>query len=314
MHFLTSLFNRLQKVLSTLNSRPQAQDDAAPSRQSSIFDTSIPAHEEIFGADGSPVHGKVVGTGSSGCVIRVSKDKVLKVPCLHRDFADKDPETQASYEHLNSAALASLKAEREAYKRLGQLKGILPAKSTDAGIELPYVRNSTAEEYLDTHEIDLDTRLRWIKTIVSIVHRVHEKRVLITDFGLRNFLVHDDLSLVMIDFGNSRIVPDDMKFGEYVNRAHSEKCDIAAVGSLIYELMTGKYYMVHVNVSAPFDVTESTPRRDGVNMWFPYWPSKEELADTTDISLFGDIILQCWLKDGFQTMAQVCEAVAQAMD
>ncbi|KKZ62888.1 hypothetical protein EMCG_02733 [[Emmonsia] crescens] len=310
MDFLISLFNQLQRALSTFISPPQAQD-AVSFQQSFIFDT---AHEEIFGADGSPIFGEIIGRGSTGWVFRISKDKVLKVPRFHRNFADKDPKTQISYENDNDMFLQSQRREREAYKRLGQFHGILPAKLTDAGIELPYMRNGTVEEYLDTHEIDLDTRLRWIKTITSVVHRAHEKRLLITDFGLRNFLLDDNLSLAMIDFGNSIIVSDDTEFGEYVYHAYSEKCDIAAVGSLIYEIMTGKYYMVHVNVTAPFNITESTSRLDGVNMWFPYWPSKEELADTRDVSLFGDIILNCWLKNGFQTMDQVCEAVAQVVD
>lgn len=144
---------------------------------------------------------------------------------------------------------------------------------------------------------------------------MHEKHVLINDVHLGNFLLDDDLSLMMVDFGNSTIVPDDVKFGEYVHYASSEKADIAAVGSLIYEIMTGKGYMVYVNLKAPFDIAERTPRDNGngVDMWFPYWPPKEDLADTTGI-LLGDIILQCWLKDGFQTMDQVCGAISQALD
>lgn len=237
----------------------------------------------------------------------------MKAPRLHTDFANIDLETQISYKNDNDAVLESLRREKEVYNRLGLFRGIISAQLTDAGIEFPYMPGGTAEEYLDTHELDLNTRLRWIKTIISVVRHVHEKRVLITDFGLRNFLLDDDLSLVMIDFGNAVVVPDDISFGGYVRYANSEKADVAGVGSLIYEVMTGKCYMVNVKLCAPFGVAQSSQRHNGVSMWFPYWPHKEELADTTGI-LLGDIILRCWLKDGFQTMVEVCEAVAQVVD
>ena len=89
------------------------------------------------------------------------------------------------------------------------------------------------------------------------------------------------------------------------------KNDVAQFGSLIYEVVTGgREYLVLVNPRAPFDVTDVTPRDRGVTMWFPYWPSEHELASTTDLFL-GDIILRCWLKDGFKNMGDVCRALAE---
>lgn len=311
--FLYGLFNRLRIILFPLISRSKPQDDVSSQQPLSFEDTirQSPAHKSIFGADGSTVFGKLIGAGASGWVFRISESKVLKVPRFIDYPGEDTSQNSCNYtKRQNDSILGSLTREKEIYKLLGDFDGVIKAWPTDAGIEFPYMPGGTIEEYMDTHEsIDIDVRLNWIKSIVDIVRRVHQKRILINDFGLRNFLLDNNLSLVMIDFGTSEVIPDNIKFEDFVDYGFSEKGEVAAVGSLIYEIVTSKYYMVHVNLQAPFDVAESTSRHNGVDMWFPYWPPKEELADTTGI-LLGDIILQCWLKDGFQNMDQVCKAVA----
>lgn len=265
---------------------------------------------DYLGLDGKPVRGDLIGEGVSGSVLRISKDTVLKVPKLLKP-EESQSFSRSTCDHLNIASRISLQSEIDAYRLIGPMEGIIPTKVVNSGIELPYKKNGTVQDYLyKNKDVELPLRFQWICAAVKAIRSVHSKRVLINDISLQNFLLEPDLSITLVDFGNSIIVSDDADFGRYVYYANSCKSDVAQVGSLIYELVTGTSYVVYVNEDAPFDKPETSLKHNGVAMWFPYWPLDEELEPTKDIFL-GDIIRKSWLKNGYQTVDKVWDAISK---
>lgn len=76
------------------------------------------------------------------------------------------------------------------------------------------------------------------------IHDIHLKRVLVNDFATGNSLVGSDLYLKFSDFSSSTIVPDSEKWVSY---GFSMKHDVVHFGSLIYEIVSGKEFVIHIN-------------------------------------------------------------------
>lgn len=127
---------------------------------------------------------------------------------------------------------------------------------------------------------------------------IHSQGVYQGDVSARNFLVTDDLSIVLSDFSGSKIGDEESlvrpeiryeKQGEELIRI-SRATDVFAIGSLIYEIVT---------VKPPYDELED----DDVKELF----KRAEFPSTANIYL-GSIVRGCWVGE-HETAKQVLDAM-----
>jgi serine/threonine protein kinase len=141
-------------------------------------------------------------------------------------------------------------------------------------------------------------RSKWIETALVAFDYIHSQQVVQGDMSTRNFLVADDLSIILTDFSGSKIGDEESfvrpetryeKQGEEIIRI-SRATDIVAIGSLIYEIVTGM---------PPYDKLDD----EDVEKLF----KRAEFPSTADVYL-GEIIRGCWIGD-YETVKQVLDAV-----
>ncbi|GLA57025.1 hypothetical protein AtubIFM54640_003149 [Aspergillus tubingensis] len=114
---------------------------------------------------------------------------------------------------------------------------------------LKHEGHGSLSRYLRTHQdsVDSSQRLQWLQEAAHIIHRVHERRVLVVDIATRNFLLDEDLSLHMCDFTESTIVADDEDMAEFIFEDFTPvKSDIARFGSMMYEVISGNLFEFYV--------------------------------------------------------------------
>ncbi|KAF1962841.1 hypothetical protein CC80DRAFT_541989 [Byssothecium circinans] len=157
----------------------------------------------------APTYRKQVNEpGSCSAVWRSDNSTtVLKAPlAFHLDGCD-DAVTM-EYENFQQESVELLEREKEIYRHLGEHKGILPClQITDDGLVFPYLKNSNLRHFLKNSDspITQPQRLDWVKSALISIDFIHSKGVLQADISTRNFLVADDLSIVLCDFSGSTI-------------------------------------------------------------------------------------------------------------
>ncbi|KAF1840129.1 kinase-like protein [Cucurbitaria berberidis CBS 394.84] len=245
---------------------------------------------------------KQVDKPGSCSVVWISENSttVLKAPlAFHLDGCD-DAVTM-EYRSCEKESVELLEREKEIYMHLGEHKGILPCfQSTDSGLVFPYLKNGNLRHFLcnSAELIVFSMRLDWIQTALRSIQYIHSKGVLQADISARNFLVADDLSLCLCDFSGSMIgarknlVRPETRYEKFEGTEPvdiSVRTEIFAVGSLIYEISTGK---------RPYDELE-----DGeVEHLF-----RQGVFPTTSSLYFGGIINNCWLGH-YKTVAEILHA------
>ncbi|KAH8731033.1 kinase-like domain-containing protein [Phaeosphaeriaceae sp. PMI808] len=217
---------------------------------------------------------------------------------------DNEVSRIARCEEVDSSML--LEREKEVYRHLGEHEEILRCLDISAiGLQFPFMKNGNLRHYLSNpaKPIQLSTKLLCVKNATRSICFIHSMGVLQADISARNFLVDDDLSLVLCDFSGSAIGDQDALVGQETRYQKvagvkpfciSIATEIFAVGSLIYEIMTDK---------RPYDEIED---EDEVEELF----GKGNFPSTTYIPL-GNVIRKCWL-DGFSTAAEVLEDILMA--
>lgn len=91
------------------------------------------------------------------------------------------------------------------------------------------------------------TRRTWPIQAAEALRFIHSKKVIHSDFGSHNFLIQKDGSLVLADFGGSRIddTPAVVSYStryarpDYNDDVSREIDDIFALGTLLYEISVG---------------------------------------------------------------------------
>jgi len=244
----------------------------------------------------------MVDEQGNGSMLWISGDKktVMKTPeAWHLDGCTDNG--KAEYEGFERESREFLEREKEIYQHLGNHEGLLPYLSiTDLGIVFPYMKNGNLRQFLTKLDEDMRCALRfyWIKSALTTFIFIHGKGVIQADVSTRNFLVSNDLSLLLCDFAGSKI-------GDKKNLVRPETCyekfhasgrmpisietEIFAIGSLIYEISTGK---------KPYD--EKTDEE--VESLF----MRNVFPDTGDV-LFGSIVKKCWYGE-FESASEVLKA------
>jgi serine/threonine protein kinase len=150
----------------------------------------------------------LVGSGSDGFIIRHGDNQVLKIPRLFgcsqgNGVIEADGDNHLHLEHLD--------LEKDIYERLRGVPGIANCiESNSDGILLEYYRNGSLGDCSSSQPPPaMAQRWNWALQAVECVARCHERRVLVFDIALRNFLLTDEFDLRMIDFANSSLLPVD---------------------------------------------------------------------------------------------------------
>jgi serine/threonine protein kinase len=258
---------------------------------------------------------KVVGVGNDSrvAILRSDGTRVLKY-C----FAD------------DKDAVRALKREQNILAILGHHSRITHLHSVcEEGSIFEYYPHGTLRNYYTTLLAlpPLDDRVRWCRQAVEGIAHVHSKNILHNDISARNILLASDLAIKICDFGNSIVLGDGsvgtmleteegtdeivMETAETrYNRCRPvegrEACvadDIFAIGSLFFEILTGK---------PPYDDLDSTsvenlyengvfPPLDGISpeyakiidhCWTNHYTSIRDIEE--DVSLVALSEDKCW--------------------
>ncbi|KAL2867706.1 uncharacterized protein BJX67DRAFT_380650 [Aspergillus lucknowensis] len=110
------------------------------------------------------------------------------------------------------------------------------------------------------------------RSCTHTIGRVDERRGLVADIAIRNFLLDDNLSLQMCDFTESVIVSNDEDMASFVSEdCISVKFDIARFGSMMYEVTSGSRYESYVIPEIEADLDDD-PESKALKTW-PTAPS-----------------------------------------
>lgn len=183
---------------------------------------------------------------------------------------------------------ARIKIEGEIYERFtlqGGHEGLLQYFGAfESGIRLEFASNGGLLPYLEEHKSDigLEQRLRWCQEVSHTLYFIHSNKVVHGDFKCNNIFLDDTLHSKVADFGGSSLDGSDLQI--MVTASHrrpgvlnSTEGDIYALGSSLYEIMTGH---------APYAGREE---HDIVGLF-----SESKFPETTSLGPMGDIIRGCW--------------------
>ena len=188
-------------------------------------------------------------------------------------------------------------------------------------IVMPCMKNGSLQEYLSSNKPSHSLQCRWIQSLAATIAFCHNKHVLLADIASRNYLLDEDLSLKLCDFGESAIIPLDQNMAEVNDNGVFVKTDIAQFGSLVFEISTAKQPRLNFVEDEIPDTSgdayeesgresesesgedesgdegyEST-KEDSIRCVAgkPHWPRIEDLP-STDETRFDSIIEHCWRK------------------
>ena len=143
-----------------------------------------------------------------------------------------------------------------------------------------YTKGSLVE-YIDTHQTPpaIERRWQWVLQAADILARCHEKRVMMFDIALRNFLIADDFSLRLINFTNSTMLEDDDPtpvteanvFGLMV------KVDLLHLSNVVFSIMAWKGFSISCDDEAE-------------------WPTTDQMPDVCSLGC-GEVVRKCWAKE-----------------
>lgn len=237
--------------------------------------------------------GTISALGRTSVIIK-RDGKAIKTP-RRLDTTHMTDLQRSREDDLLELNLESIANEILVYGHLGRHNGILEVQTSGGVIEMPFMANGTLQNYLQTHQVDWRQKLYWIQGAAYTIHALHQKGVIHGDISTMNFLVADDNSILLIDFGESvrlETGPDGLN-------GFSIKTDLFQFGSLIFEIVTRQKYV--------FDAREGGEDED------QQWPKNDELPNTKGI-LLGELIQRCWVRDGFRDMLEVSNYLSAEME
>ena len=201
---------------------------------------------------------------------------------------DESSETIVKSPHgeENQDAIAIERRIYERFSKHGGHGGLLCYHGPyESGIRLEYACNNNLRSFLrTTHTKDIDTkqRLRWAKQITDTLRFVSSKNVVHGDLTCSNIFLDRHLDTKLADFAGSSLDGSDLLVAvtashRYPGSALSVQGDIFALGSTLYEIMTG------VVPYHEFSEKEIESRY-----------SKYEFPETKSLGPIGDVITHCW--------------------
>jgi len=213
----------------------------------------------------------VVGWGTTGLVVLdKSSNTIIKTP----------------FDSRNEECICRMLRERQVYERFtehGGHKGVLSYHgAVESGIRLEYAPNHNLRSYIEEHTIGIAQRLRWAIQIAETITFIHGIGIIHGDLTCANIFLDKNLNAKLADFAGSSI--DRSPLLVVVTESHefpgpllSIRADLFALGSVLYEIMTGH---------APYYGLDETEIRARY--------LKGDFPDITSLQAFGAIIKKCW--------------------
>ncbi|KAH6049399.1 hypothetical protein HBI54_061010 [Parastagonospora nodorum] len=148
-----------------------------------------------------------------------------------------------------------LEREKETYQHLGIRAGILaPLEISSVGLVFAFCKNGDLRAYLQKTwgGIGRDQLMLWAGEAVDRIAFTQSMDVYQCDISTRNFVVGDDLSLVLNDFSGSRVgdraelvgpetsYAKALQDNQYGTGQGSREGEVFSIGSLLYEILTGQ--------------------------------------------------------------------------
>lgn len=181
----------------------------------------------------------------------------------------------------------SLMIEERIYQRLkehGTHRGLLQYYGPyESGIRLEYACNQSLGSFICKNtDIDSEHRMSWAKQIIDALCFVHSLDIIHGDLTANNIFLTKELDAKVADFGGSSLDGSELLVAvaadhRYPGPALSIQNDIFALGSTLYEIMTGK---------RPY---HGRGERDIRTLY-----QNSEFPPTKPFGPIGRIITKCW--------------------
>lgn len=240
--------------------------------------------------------GELIGGGVSGIVELVDDCYAVKTPWPGEDGLESQEDLR-----LEARVYARIA------ERLGHHTRFVKAIAFDQDqltLTMEYMANGTLREYLQSHARDITQHQRylWAHAMAEGLDLLHTLAIVHCDFTPHNMLLDDKLELKVADFGcssidqsvsmagtNARFYPSRPSW----NTPVSQDDDLFALGSCIYEVLTGK---------APFEDIPSAQTRTLVRL--------HQLPDLVGLQC-RDVVRDCWLGRAKSTKLVLCRVIEQ---
>jgi len=224
-------------------------------------------------------NGTLIGTGLTG-IVELSGGYAVKTPWPGEDGKQSQDDIQLEW---------------RAYERIAQNLGkhirfveVIEFDREKLTLTMEYMVNGTLRQYLQSSEQQITARQRrlWIQAMAEGLHLIHELGIIHCDLTPHNMFLDDKLELKIADFGccsldqSGSMAATDVRFyppRPFFNSPVSTNDDLFALGSCIYEILTG---------TAPFEDI-SSPQ-------VPVLARLQQYPDLTGLDC-RDIIRDCWL-------------------
>lgn len=184
---------------------------------------------------------RFLGNGTTGIVLQHGA-YALKVPKI-RDTSKLSADERASQDYVNNVNRDILEREKVVYQRLGSCDGIVKViRMSEEGILLECHKRDLETHIKNEAEPGLACKATWILSIIRTICHIHSSNVLVDDIALRNFLIADDMSLKMIDFGQCSLFPQDIDITTASDNGMTVQADLFHLGCLVYSIMAWRKY------------------------------------------------------------------------
>jgi serine/threonine protein kinase len=152
---------------------------------------------------------RFIGCGTTGMALQHG-EHAIKIPKI-RDSSKLSTADRASQDYINDINCEILEREKAVYEQLGSCDGIVKVISMSQEDILMECHKRDLETYIENEaESSLLCKAMWILSILKTMCHIHSCNILADDIALRNFLIADDMTLKMIDFGRCSLFPQDV--------------------------------------------------------------------------------------------------------
>lgn len=176
----------------------------------------------------------------------------------------------------------------ERFQQYGEHSGLLRYYGPyESGIRLEYAPKWNLSTFLRKHpKVDVKQRLRWAQQITDTLCFVHAANVIHGDLTSNNVFMTEELDAKLADFGGSSL--DGSSLLVVVNISHqypgpllSIQADIFALGSVLYNIMTGAF---------PYQELLEKEKENEIKALY----EKGKFPKTDSLGPIGTIITKCW--------------------
>jgi serine/threonine protein kinase len=254
--------------------------------------------------DGTIVREPIIGVGGTGIVVS-RRGYAYKIPLISKiikidgvPFDDPGyPPKEGDYDE-RATAIKAFENEKAIYRRLGDHAGIIRCYnllSADPSIQMPLMEGDLRHYLDDQTRPTKATLLSWLTQLAHAMAHIHSRRVIVGDFRLDNIVFDGNMSIKLVDFSESSLMPPGWNLDGCDENGFSIGTDIGQFGAAMFDMITGQ--------RCAFDIYHDW-KQVGDR---PTWPRRDTLPSTRGVWL-GSIIEKCWTK-GFVSAQDLAEAL-----